>query len=531
MPHKYSHFPYTDFPYIDDFCDDEVFVFSTMGQGPAGEVGDPGPQGPQGEKGDPGKDGIFSFDTVADMQASTDLEVGMTVHTNGFHEIDDGGAAYYDITDTGTANGMSVLELQNSLYAMLVYDSTSVSAAQLGILPSNADNADLLSLAMTLIPFGFELFMPAGVYHIKKPLSPPLSGKRVYLRGQHVSMTDTDTTLGTILSFEELPADSTAMALQGTKHAFKDLYFLSDSYTLTDNRSLCAKDVDVFTATINVANVNGLDFGSNNFGGSVENCRFRGWSGNALNARTFAFVADSSFWQCARGITMASDNMVSRIRMFYVEEGIRVSGSSNTLTDIRMDSVRHNGIYVNSGNANLLDNLNFDYCQYSGVRLHNGRGNRVDHIQGRCGTIYPFDTSTDGAIDSAYTWTPNTDKLEHMGLVCLSGWSNHGAMVTVPVCPRNPLDSNSTKYCSMFGVVTLNGIYDATIVGYNGNVYGITALSWYTSYFKALAYITSGTLSGNVELEGHKLKCISIGTWGSENFSKMIASTMATPTQ
>lgn len=57
MSHKYSHFPYTDFPYIDDFCDDEVYVFSTMGKGPSGEVGNPGPQGPQGEKGEKGDKG------------------------------------------------------------------------------------------------------------------------------------------------------------------------------------------------------------------------------------------------------------------------------------------------------------------------------------------------------------------------------------------------------------------------------------------------------------------------------------------
>ena len=32
-----------DFPYIDDFCDDEVYVFSTIGQGPEG------PEGPEGK--------------------------------------------------------------------------------------------------------------------------------------------------------------------------------------------------------------------------------------------------------------------------------------------------------------------------------------------------------------------------------------------------------------------------------------------------------------------------------------------------
>lgn len=39
MPKELTMHP-TDFPYIDDFCDDEVYVFSTMGQGPKGPEGE-----------------------------------------------------------------------------------------------------------------------------------------------------------------------------------------------------------------------------------------------------------------------------------------------------------------------------------------------------------------------------------------------------------------------------------------------------------------------------------------------------------
>lgn len=78
------------------------------------------------------KDAVRAFATVADMQAATDLAAGMTCHTNGFHEEGDGGAAYYTISTEGTANGMDVLALQNSLYATLVVTEPYVTPEMFG---------------------------------------------------------------------------------------------------------------------------------------------------------------------------------------------------------------------------------------------------------------------------------------------------------------------------------------------------------------------------------------------------------------
>lgn len=73
-----------------------------------------------------------TFDTVADMQAATDLQAGMTCHTNGFHAAGDGGAAYYTIGTTGTANEMDVLALQGGLHATLVVTEPYVTPEQFG---------------------------------------------------------------------------------------------------------------------------------------------------------------------------------------------------------------------------------------------------------------------------------------------------------------------------------------------------------------------------------------------------------------
>ena len=54
---------------------------------------------------------VQTFDTVAEMQAATYLEAGMTCHTNGFHASGDGGAAYYTVGASGD------IALQGGVYA------------------------------------------------------------------------------------------------------------------------------------------------------------------------------------------------------------------------------------------------------------------------------------------------------------------------------------------------------------------------------------------------------------------------------
>lgn len=61
----------------------------------------------------------WTFETVADMKASTNLIAGSFAQTLGFHTINDGGAAIYYITDTGTANEMDIIAV-DALYAILV---------------------------------------------------------------------------------------------------------------------------------------------------------------------------------------------------------------------------------------------------------------------------------------------------------------------------------------------------------------------------------------------------------------------------
>ena len=64
----------------------------------------------------------LTFETVADMKASADLENGMICHTDGFYSAGDGGAAWYEISNAGTVNEMDVIAC-GALYATLVLEN------------------------------------------------------------------------------------------------------------------------------------------------------------------------------------------------------------------------------------------------------------------------------------------------------------------------------------------------------------------------------------------------------------------------
>lgn len=72
----------------------------------------------------------WTFDTVAEMKLAINLVDGSYVRTLGFYSLGDGGGALYKISDSGTANEMDVIAVDN-LYATLV-DEGCIKPDQVG---------------------------------------------------------------------------------------------------------------------------------------------------------------------------------------------------------------------------------------------------------------------------------------------------------------------------------------------------------------------------------------------------------------
>lgn len=471
---------------------------------------------------------VFGFDNVEGMKEATNLINGSYAKTLGYYAKNDGGSATYKIrtiTNEDVVDDMFIIAIETSgdLIAELIYSSI-INVKQLGYKTDGSDNYSKLYSTSTKLSGGSTLYFPKGIYTFKSPI---VFNKRINIIGDEVSITDIDKNYGSCLYFKELPANSTAITLPGTKSLIKDIMVESDSYDLFDNRSLCAKGVDVFTETINVSGINGIGFSDVAFGTTLKNCRFRGFSENAINGSTFIIVENCSFWRTNVGVKIVSDCTINCLRLFHVKNGIKASGSNNLITNIRMDSVQETGITIQN-HSNIVDNCNIDYCQYNAIKLHNCTDSIIKNIVSRCGTIYPYDSETDGNI---VTFKPNSEYAQYLGIVLMSGYNNSGNSIEVPVSPRNPLDTDSNLRCSLFGVTTINTPYRNNyncLIGKNYTIYDPV----YVNNFDRAVYICNGNITGKIFFNGLILRILNnISDYGNLNFNNMELSQFSNPTQ
>jgi hypothetical protein len=77
-------------------------------------------------------DTVTSYDTMAQLQAATDLRTGTIVYTKGFYAAGDGGGAYWNVLGTGTADQLFIYACDNGKFVSLVHDGT-INIKQVGV--------------------------------------------------------------------------------------------------------------------------------------------------------------------------------------------------------------------------------------------------------------------------------------------------------------------------------------------------------------------------------------------------------------
>lgn len=109
---------------------------------------------------------IKFFETVALMKADTNLTVGNTIKTLGYHTINDGGSATYIVRDPEedeTANEKTTIALQNDLIAEYIFEDF-VNVKQMGAYGDNThDDVQAIQFA---IDTNKNVIFPSGTYLI-----------------------------------------------------------------------------------------------------------------------------------------------------------------------------------------------------------------------------------------------------------------------------------------------------------------------------------------------------------------------------
>ena len=132
------------------------------------------------------------FETVADMKANTNLSVGAICHTNGFHTSGDGGAAWYVISEIGTANEMDVIAC-GDLFANLIIEE-KINVLAYGAQTSDAEHIsyEIANKNSEVFNYVFNLqkhvYIPNGIYYISDTIT--ISNDNFHLEGADIIKTE-----------------------------------------------------------------------------------------------------------------------------------------------------------------------------------------------------------------------------------------------------------------------------------------------------------------------------------------------------
>lgn len=135
------------------------------------------------------------FDNVNSMKLSENLVDGSFAHTFGFYDVNDGGDAFYKILSTGTADNMTIFQLNNGLYAHLIFDKNLIYAKKLGL---HADKTtDDTTILQNIIDFcktnNYELIIDGYSY-----ITSTINTKGVKITGLGVPAKSSNTYISSI---------------------------------------------------------------------------------------------------------------------------------------------------------------------------------------------------------------------------------------------------------------------------------------------------------------------------------------------
>lgn len=135
------------------------------------------------------KDIVKVYNNVDDMKSDLLLSDGDVCETLGYYSVNDGGGATYVIHDTGTANDIDIINLNNGKIANLIYERI-INVRKLGAKGDGAqDDSVIINRAISIIKpenytdrkRGGIVFLPSGIYKIGNTISLPAY---ITLRGE-----------------------------------------------------------------------------------------------------------------------------------------------------------------------------------------------------------------------------------------------------------------------------------------------------------------------------------------------------------
>lgn len=251
----------------------------------------------------------FAFNNVKEMQASTYLEKGSICRTNGFYSINDGGSAWYIITDKGTPNGMDILQLKNNLVAILsITDSVMIEQFGCTSESSATENPAIIQRAIQFAnDNNIKLYGAGNTYNINADMT-----------------------------FENANIDFGMSVISGVNNLL--------TFKQSDVTNLQCRNATIITS--------GSDF-------TLQNIHFLNWSGTALNLGPGTYTrnirniyykqeTNRNFKNNIALEINCTDTFIDGIFGTGMSTGIKYAGNNCNITNVQLWTSINNGNFEGS---------------------------------------------------------------------------------------------------------------------------------------------------------------------------------------
>lgn len=303
---------------------------------------------------------VWSFDTVADMKASTNLVDGSYAKTAGFYSINDGGGSIYYITSTGDANEKDVIAV-GSLYANLVVDGNEVNVKQFGA-KGDGSTDDTASLQVAVdYSFAHKIDLKINgttqYYKITMPIVINVNGDNGYWQGN---------------------ANKIVGEIQGNCRIVKigDNVYISHSNTNVNNKNatfICANSgvsgengVGVYLDSISLENystdaMNSKTAGSLGLWTNVSRSTYKNLNINAyygIKAQTFSCSYENIVFTCTEKALDLTTGTSNTLRFLYAPDCLNpysLVSSYSTLMSVCCDNSKGTLFTLGGMGLSLID--------------------------------------------------------------------------------------------------------------------------------------------------------------------------------
>ena len=288
----------------------------------------------------------WTFDTVADMQAATNLIEGSYARTLGYYTINDQGGGLYKVIahDSETIDGGKYIELSETLTAELIVIDNEVNAKQFGAKGDGVtDDTTELQNALSS---GYNVYLPTGTYLVSETLNMPFNIK---LRGYNRINTIIDSTI-----------ESDYTIKYGSSYNYNSYSGVIENIRIESSNPTSTKPFGIYM----------------NSGLTIKNCTFYS-IGKAID-RSSSYIDMINISNVYVGYCVPNNNYI-----------INLAGNSDALVISQLkfeaytdDSTQKNGLFISTCHGGSINdsiiNGNITFDRVSGFSMNNTHTEGLD---------------------------------------------------------------------------------------------------------------------------------------------------------